>query len=119
MNIDDLDVAVFSLLFDGKSKRYTSTDIAKSILKPKDTWELRKFNTRLRYRLDMWVNASIIKKEKNKGKDYYFCDYEKIMSGDAMLRLTTSGGDTKDMPLGKVILILTKDRYHVISMLSE
>ena len=120
MNIDELDIAIFDLLFfHGQKKKFTSTEITKKVLNPQSLWELRKFNTKLRYRLEKWVNAGLIKKE-HKGCDYYFVNYEKIVGGQATITVCPfAGGGEINILLGKTLLLQDKDRYHIINFVEK
>jgi len=119
INIDDLDVAIFNLLLFKKKRKYTSTQITKRILTPKNLFELRKFNTKLRYRLEKWVNGEIIKKEHKNMKDFYFSDFKNIIGGEATITVYPYGKKKIIISLGKTFLLSDKDQTHIISIKEE
>jgi len=115
MNIDDLDVALFNLLLFKKAKKYTSVQIVKKILFPKDVWELRKFTTKLNYRLNKWVSVGILKKEHKK----YYSDLKNIIGGDATITVKPYGKKPITISLGKTFLLSSDGTYHIINVKEE
>lgn len=113
MNIDELDFMLLLYFYTNNGKSHTSCDVAKEFYCPETDNELRKYSTRIGYRLKKWVeNGVFLREMKSEGKRetaYYNINLDGIYYGETELKVLNKSINTGDA----IVLELKDGRYIV------
>lgn len=114
MNIDDLDLMIMIFFLEYNGKTHTSCDVAKSFYSPETDAELRKYSTRIDYRLKKWVDRGVFIKEiRAEGKRkiaYYTINLGGIYYGETELKVLE-----KTINTGDAIVLELKDGRYIVA----
>lgn len=99
MNITNLDTDLLITLIDiGEA---TTTDLAKALFQPKDDYELRKYDNKIRYRLERMRKKELLFKLET----HYGINIDRVFLTPATLRLV----DIKaNVPMGVMLVVYPK-----------
>lgn len=119
MNIDTLDLEILYFLFQSREEAaHTSTCITNRIFFPKNMLEMRKKESKIRYRLSRLVDAGLILSENSGIKSHYSLKGSNVIFGDGRVEIKV---DKKKMslPLGKIFLLNHEGKYLILGFDQE
>lgn len=101
LELDDIDIGILAFLSDAPDS--TTSDIVKALFKP--PYSLRKQDSFIRYRLQLFVAQGIVKQYNKARKNRYIVDRQKVLFGDGVLRLDGIG----EVEIGYFVVVKKKD----------
>lgn len=120
MNIDTLDLEILYILFQSQKEdiKHTSTCIANRIFYPKNMSEMRKKESKIRYRLSRLVDAGLILSENSGIKSYYSLKGNNVIFGDGQIEVKIKK-KKMSLPLGKIFLLNHEGKYLILGFDQE
>lgn len=101
IELDDIDIGILAFLSDVPDS--TTSDIVRALFKP--PYSLRKQDSFIRYRLQLFVAQGIVKQYRKSRKNRYVVDPKKVLFGDGVLRLDGIG----EVEMGYFVVVKKKD----------
>lgn len=112
MKFDTIDLKIFNAFVENNC--LTSTDIAKTVFKPKNRDEMIAKNTLITYRLKKWLKSGLIINETiNKVKNYSLNE-DLITFGESHLIVNGI-----KIEMGQALIIDLKDNGYIVKFLDE